>query len=596
MAVTNSCTHTLAPRFDMAIVATTGSLANLTAGGGGNALTTVTNGTYPYNITGTLTNNTDNAIVIEYRVTPRLTGCSNGTNVVATVTIEPTPKAAISNSTQTLCDGAALTAMAVTNSCTHTLAPRFDMAIVATTGSLANLTAGGGGNALTTVTNGTYPYNITGTLTNNTDNAIVIEYRVTPRLTGCSNGTNVVATVTIEPTPKAAISNSTQTLCDGASLTAMSVTNSCTHTLSPTFDMAIVATTGSLANLTAGGGGNALTTVTGVHIRISINGSLTNNTDNAIVIEYRVTPKLSGGCANGTNAVATVTIEPTPKAAISNSTQTLCDGAALTAMAVTNSCTHTLAPRFDMAIVATTGSLANLTAGGGGNALTTVTNGTYPYNITGTLTNNTDNAIVIEYRVTPRLTGCSNGTNVVATVTIEPTPKAVISNNTQTICNGSCTYSNGCHQMHAPHTLAPAFDMTIVATTGNLANLTATGNALTTVPGGVYPYTITGTLTNSTNDFIVIEYRVTPKLTGCGDGANTVATVTIRPTLNPTIGGTVIVCQDQASPDITFTNNVNLPVTVYYNINLGASTPINIAANSTATVSVSTAAFGSFYI
>ena len=161
------------------------------------------------------------------------------------------------------------------------------------------------------MTNGTYPYNITGTLTNNTDNAIVIEYRVTPRLTGCSNGTNVVATVTIEPTPKAAISNSTQTLCDGASLTAMSVTNSCTHTLSPTFDMAIVATTGSLANLTATG--NALTTVTGGTYPYSINGSLTNNTDNAIVIEYRVTPKLSGGCANGTNAVATVTIEPTPR-------------------------------------------------------------------------------------------------------------------------------------------------------------------------------------------------------------------------------------------------------------------------------------------
>ena len=187
-------------------------------------------------LTRTLQHNHVDPVTVTYNITPTGPATTNcpGTAINRTVVVEPTPAAAISNNTQTLCDGASLTAMVVSATTTHIAARSFDMAIVATTGSLANLTAGGGGNALTTVTNGTYPYNITGTLTNNTDNAIVIEYRVTPRLTGCSNGTDVVATVTIEPTPKAAISNSTQTLCDGAALTAMAVTNSCTHTLAPT--------------------------------------------------------------------------------------------------------------------------------------------------------------------------------------------------------------------------------------------------------------------------------------------------------------------------------------------------------------------------
>ena len=545
MVISNLATHIGAATFDMSIVATTGQLTDLTATG--NALTPVTGGSYGYTIGGTLTNNTDAAITIEYRVTPRLAGCGNGAVVTGTVTIEPTPKASISNSPQTICDGAALTGMVISNLATHIGAATFDMSIVATTGQLTDLTATG--NALTPVTGGSYGYTIGGTLTNNTDAAITIEYRVTPRLAGCGNGAVVTGTVTIEPTPKASISNSPQTICDGAALTGMVISNLATHIGAATFDMSIVATTGQLTDLTATG--NALTPVTGGSYGYIIGGTLTNNTDAAITIEYRVTPRLAG-CGNGAVVTGTVTIEPTPKASISNSPQTICDGAALTGMVISNLATHIGAATFDMSIVATTGQLTDLTATG--NALTPVTGGSYGYTIGGTLTNNTDAAITIEYRVTPRLAGCGNGAVVTGTVTIEPTPKASISNSPQTICDGAALTGMVISNL-ATHIGAATFDMSIVATTGQLTDLTATGNALTPVTGGSYGYTIGGTLTNNTDAAITIEYRVTPRLAGCGNGAVVTGTVTIEPTPKASISNSPqTICDGAALTGMVISN------------------------------------------
>ena len=61
-------------------------------------------------------------------------------------------------------------------------------------------------------------------------------------------------------------------------------------------------------------------------------------------------------------------------------------------------------------------------------------------------------------------------------------------------------------------------------------------------------------------------------------------TVTIRQTPTASISGGATVCPGSASPDITFTNPLNLPVTITYVINGGSNLTINVPSNSTATV------------
>jgi hypothetical protein len=82
---------------------------------------------------------------------------------------------------------------------------------------------------------------------------------------------------------------------------------------------------------------------------------------------------------------------------------------------------------------------------------------------------------------------------------------------------------------------------------------------------------------------------------GCSSSpADASLQVTVRPTPVASIGGTATICQDAASPDITFTNLSALPVTVTYNINSGGDININIGAAGSATVSAPTTVAGTF--
>jgi len=70
--------------------------------------------------------------------------------------------------------------------------------------------------------------------------------------------------------------------------------------------------------------------------------------------------------------------------------------------------------------------------------------------------------------------------------------------------------------------------------------------------------------------------------------------VTILPVPTASISGTTTVCQDAASPNITFTNPMTLPVTITYNINGSNQTTVNVGASTTATVAAPTIAAGVF--
>ncbi len=106
------------------------------------------------------------------------------------------------------------------------------------------------------------------------------------------------------------------------------------------------------------------------------------------------------------------------------------------------------------------------------------------------------------------------------------------------------------------------------------------------------PTGVSQTLTNSTSSIATATYTVAAN--GCSITNNFTLTVSVTPTPSATISGSTTVCLNAASPDITFTNPMPLPVTVSYNINGGVNQTINISANSTNTVSVPTSSAATY--
>lgn len=101
----------------------------------------------------------------------------------------------------------------------------------------------------------------------------------------------------------------------------------------------------------------------------------------------------------------------------------------------------------------------------------------------------------------------------------------------------------------------------------------------------------TATSGTFTYNLISVAYQTAPACTNTITGS---ASITVRQTPTITISGTTTVSLGGTAPQITFTNPTNLPLTVTYNVNGGASQTIIINANATNTVSQSTAVVGTF--
>jgi hypothetical protein len=178
----------------------------------------------------------------------------------------------------------------------------------------------------------------------------------------------------------------------------------------------------------------------------------------------------------------------------------------------------------------------------------------------------------VDIRVTAN--GCNGpSAQVIRTVNVSssvgtpsvPAPSATI------ICQGS---SNTSYTTAA--TDATSYNWTVTGA-GNTISGTGTTGTVTWAPG----FSGTATISVTAN--------------GCnGPSAAASTTVTVRPTPTASISGDNSVCQNTASPIVTFTNPLSLPVTVTYNIGGGANQTIDVGAVSTATVAVPTTSTGSF--
>ena len=554
-----------------------------------------------------------------YNITSIVDNCSKpfaDRGVTATVIVRPTPTASLSG-TITVCQNDVQPNITFTNPQTLPVTITYKI-----NGGADNLLAIGASASATaavpTATAGSFVYNL-----------VSVAYQAAP---ACTNAIGVSATVTVRPTPTASISG-TITVCQLAVSPNITFTNAMALPVTITYNINAGAnttinvgasTTATVAAPTAAAGtfaynlvnvyyqaaptcsnviaGAATITVTPsvgtptvpapattTICQGSVPTAYTTSATDATSYNWSVTGagnSIAGAgttgtviwgagfsgiatvsvTANGCNGPSvssstTVTVSPTPTATIVG-TITVCQSGAAPVITFTNPMVLPVTVTYNI------NGGANTTINVAASSTNTVaaptgTAGTFNYNL-----------VDVFYQAAPT---CSNVIAGIATVTVRATPVATISG-TITVCQSGA----------APNitiTNPQALPITVTY------NINAGGNTTINVGAGT-----TATLAAATGaagtfayNLVSVDYQTAPTCTNVVAG---VATVTVRPTPTATISGTTTVCQLAASPNVTFTNPMILPVTITYNINAGASTTINVAGSSTATVAAPTGTSG----
>ena len=487
-------------------------------------------------ITGNLNNSTNLLQTVVYAVTPRYNGCIGS---LFTLTVNVTPNPAVSNMITTVCSNRAFTITPVNG--VNGVVPagtQYTWSVPVVSGGVTGGAAGSGSN-------------ITGTLVNPTNSPQIATYIVTPSIAGCT-GANFTVIVTVDPAP--AINQISQNVCSGTgfSFTPQNGTNGVIP-VGTTYSWAAPTVTGGITGGAVGSGASAIT------------GTLTNPGSSVETATYTVTP-VSGNCS-GTPFEITVNVYPLP--AINPITQTMCSRGSFSVTPVDG--TNGIVPAgttYNWLAPTVTGNMTGGEAGSGLNA------------IGGSLTNPTNTDQTATYSVTP-MSGSCPGISFQVIVTVRPTPSLIPM--TASVCSGSIftiTPVNGTNGIIPAGT---SFSWGIPILTGGI-----TGGE---IGSGT---SLTGTLVNPSMQVQTATYSVTPSASTCTGSAQTV-TLSVYPTPTPTIAvtGPVIVCSN-GTTNIAFTNPQAIPVTITYNINGSASSTIDVAASSTATIPATTNVSGTF--
>ncbi len=411
------------------------------------------------NINAALTNTTNAPVTVTFTITPTFNGCT-GASITATVLVNPTPNAVATPASQTICSAGNITTIVLTGAVAGTTYSWTRDNTVAVTG----IAASGSGN-------------ISGALTNTTFAPVTVTFTITPTANGCT-GAAITATVLVNPTPNAVATPPSQTVCSANPISTIVLSGAVAGT---TFNWTrdnTVTVTGIAAN----GSGN-------------ISGTLTNTTNAPVTVTFTITP-IANGCP-GAAITATVLVNPTPNAVATPPSQTICSDATITTIVLTGAVSGTNFNWTRDNIVAVTG----IAASGSGN-------------ISGTLTNTTNAPVTVTFTITPTANGCP-GPSITATVLVNPTPDAVATPASQTICSAN--------------------PITTIVLSGAVAGTTFnwTRNNTVTVTGIAASGSgnISGTLTNTTNAPVTVTFIITPTANGC-PGAPITATVLVNPTPN----------------------------------------------------------------
>ncbi len=349
-----------------------------------------------------------------------------------TLSVDPVPN-------QTVCNGLPTTAINFTG-----LEPGTVYTWVNNTPSIGLAASGTGNIASFTATN-------TGTT------AVTATITVTPTYPGCPDGPSEMFTITVNPSPNAVATPSSQTICSGSAITTIVLTGSVTGT---TYGWTRN-NTGSVTGIAASGSGD-------------ISGSLTNTTSAPVTVTFTITP-MANGCT-GPTTTATVLVNPTPNAVATPSSQNACSGSAITPIVLTSSVAGaTFTWTRD-----NTATVTGIAASGSGN-------------ITGVLNNTTGAAVTVTFTITPTANGCT-GPTTTATVIVNPVP-SVDNIPNQTVCNGTMT---------APVNFTGPIAGTIFTWSNNTPSIGLAASGVGNIPAF--------TATNATTNPVTATVTVTPQI------------------------------------------------------------------------------------
>jgi hypothetical protein len=440
----------------------------------------------------TLTNPSTSAGTVTYVVTPNANGC-NGPTINVVVNVNPTPVATATPASQSICTNTA-TSIALTANIAGTT---FAWATPAATGGITGGASGATNSIAQTLVN---PGTSSGTVT----------YSVTPTASGCV-GNPISVVITVNPTPNVTATPNPQTICSGTA-PSISLTSA---TAGATFSWPAPTVTGTVTGASASSGG-------------SIAQTLTNTGTSVGTVTYSVTPSANGCTGAPINVV--VNVNPIPVA--SASPETICSGATSN--------------------IAITSTIAGTTFAWTASASGTITGSSSGIGtpIAQTLTNTGSSSGTVTYTITPTANGCT-GLPITVIETVNPSPVAVATPATKTICSG----------------IDPS-----IALTSNVAGTTfnwtvATSGAIGGAAAGSGT-SIGQTLTNAGTAVQTATYTVTPSAAGCV-GTPITVTVTVNPIPNA-VAAPVTICSGTAT-NIPITSGVAGTTFVWTQVSSGVS-------------------------
>lgn len=463
------------------------------------------------------------------------TACTQAQTGTVIITVNPLPTASISG-TIAVCRNAAAPNITFTGA--NTIAP-YTFSYTINGGPVQTVTTVAGNSvtvSVPTATAGTYTY----TLVSVQDASS----------TTCSQAQTGSAVVTVNPLPTASISG-TLAVCRNAAAPNITFTGA-TGTAPYTFSYTI-----------NGGPVQTVTTVAGNSVTVSVPTGTVGTYTYALV---SVQDGSTTTCTQAQTGSATITVNDLPTATIGGTT-TVCQNSPapnITFTGANTSAPYTFSYRINGGPILTATTVA-------GNSVTVAASTAVPGIFTYTLVSVQDGTG----------TACSQAQVGSAIVTVNPLPTASIAGTTAVCLNAASpnvTFTGAVGT--APYTFSYTINGGPVQTITTVA-----GNSITLA----VPTTVAGTFT-----YALVSVRDASS-TLCSQAQTGSATVTVNPLPTATISGTITVCQNSASPNITFTGAAaTAPYTFSYRINGGPVLTATTVAGNSVTVPVSTATIGTY--
>ncbi|MBD3583989.1 hypothetical protein HC229_15855 [Flavobacterium sp. D33] len=412
-----------------------------------------------------------------YTVTPHTGGCTGPT---FTLTVTVNPAAVIGNPpNQIACSGTTFSftpsnggGNVVPVGTTYT----WGLPVISPAGSVTGATAGAA------------QLSLSQTLTNTSGVNGQAVYTVTAASGTCNESTFTVI-FTVRPTPTVAGAPLTQSICSGAGIGAISITNPNavpgTITYSWTRDQV------GIVNGSIGSSGFGAT----------INGTLTNTTTDPVVVTFTLIATSPFGCPSAPQTVS-VTVNPALGVSATPSTQTICSEDAISTIVLANT-------------NGVTGAALNWTRNNTANVIGIPDFGSG--DISGTLVNTTSTAQSVVFTITPAANSC-NGNPVNVTVIVRPKPTISFSATPGTICSGGSI--TPAVTIHNPNLI-----------NGRTFSWTRDNNANVSGPDSGANHIISGTFVNNTNVAQIVTFTATITAGTCSTFATFQMTVEPRPVI-----------------------------------------------------------------